>query len=114
MDTAGAEPALRDLKSPALAEQDVAGGNAHVLEQYLGVAVRRIVEAEHREKLLDGDTGRVERDQNLRLLLVARRLGIGLAHQDRDLAAGIADTRRPPFAAIDDVVIAVTLDAGLD
>ena len=114
MDAAGAEAALRDLESPALAEQDIAGGNAHVLEQHLGVAVRRIVEAEHRQKFLDRDTGRVERHQNLRLLLMPRRLRIGLAHQDRDLAARIADARRPPFAAVDDVVIAVALDAGLD
>ncbi len=45
---------------------------------------------------------------------MARGVHIGLAHQDRDLAAGIADARRPPFAAVDDVVIAVLVDARLD
>ncbi|MEY9204773.1 hypothetical protein ABIF05_003883 [Bradyrhizobium elkanii] len=50
----------------------------------------------------------------LRLLLMLGGVEVGLAHQDRDLAAGIADARRPPFAAVDDVVIAVLLDAGLD
>ena len=52
-DAAGAAPALRDLKTPALAEQDVFGGNADVLQEHLGVAVRRIVIAEHRQHLLD-------------------------------------------------------------
>ena len=46
--------------------------------------------------------------------LVLRRLRIGLAHQDRDLAAGIADARRPPFAAVDDVVVAILFDARFD
>ena len=90
------------------------GGNADVLQQHLGVAVRRVVEAEHRQHLLDLDARGVERHQDLRLLLMARRLRIGLAHHDRDLAARIADAGRPPFAAVDDVMVAVALDAGLD
>src|SRR3984893_17780497 len=52
MDAAGTETALRDLKPPALAEQDIAGGNADVFKQYLGMAVRRVVVAEHRRHLL--------------------------------------------------------------
>ena len=92
MNAAGTEPPLRDLEPPALAEQQVARGDTHVLQQHLGVTVRRIVEAEHRQQLFDGDAGRVERHQDLRLLLMLRRIEIGLAHQDRDLAAGIADT----------------------
>ena len=67
--------------------------------------------AKHREHPLDGDALGVHRHQDLRLLLVLRRLRIGLAHQDRDLAAGIADARRPPFAAVDDVVVAIALNA---
>src|SRR4030081_1676318 len=46
--------------------------------------------------------------------LVARRAGIGLAHHDQHLTAGIADARRPPLAAVDHIVVAVALDAGLD
>ncbi|MGY4287965.1 hypothetical protein ACVWXO_007185 [Bradyrhizobium sp. LM2.7] len=53
--------------------------------------MRRIVEAEHGQHLLDLDAGGVERNQDLRLLLMLGRLEVGLAHQDRDLAAGIAD-----------------------
>ncbi len=114
MDTAGAETALRDLEAPAFAEQEVGDWHAHVLEQHLSMAVRRIVIAEHRQLLFDLDALGVERHQNLRLLLMARGFRIGLAHQDSDLAAGIADARRPPFTAVDDVVVAIFLDAGLD
>ncbi len=114
MDAAGTEAALRDLETAALAEQDVFSGNADVFEQHLGMAVRRVVEAEHGKHLLDGDAGGVERHQDLRLLLMPRGVGIGLAHQDRDLAAGIAVARRPPFTAVDDVVIAVACDRGFD
>jgi hypothetical protein len=46
----------------------------------------------------------VERHQDLRLLLMARRLRIGLAHHDGNLAAGITDARRPPLTAVDDVM----------
>jgi len=91
MDTARAETALRDLETAALAEQDVLRRHPHVSPAAPGVAVRRVVVTEHREHLLDLDAGGVERNQDLRLLRVARRLRIGLAHQDRDLAAGIAD-----------------------
>src|SRR5258708_22964119 len=114
MDAAGTEPALRDLKTPALTQQNMAGGNADVFKQHLGVAVRRIVETEYGEHLLDLDALAVERHQDLRLLLMARQVRIGLAHHDGNLAAGIADAGRPPFAAVDDVMIAVLLDAGFD
>src|SRR5262249_39308762 len=114
MDAAWPKAALGDLESPSLAEQDVAGGNAHLLPKHLRVPVRRIVEAEYWQQFLDGDARRIQRHQDLRLLLMARRLRVGLAHQDRDLAAGIADPRRPPFAAVDDIVITVALDPCLD
>ena len=44
----------------------------------------------------------------------ARRVGVGLAHEDRDPAARIAGARDPPLAAVDDVVVAVAHDARLD
>ena len=114
MDAARTEAALRDLETAAFAEQDVFFRHANVFQKHLGVAVRRVVKAEHRQHLLHLDAGSIERHQDLRLLLVLRRLRIGLAHQDRDLAAGIADARRPPFAAVDDVVIAILFDARFD
>src|SRR5882757_6414466 len=114
MDAAGAETALRDLKAPALAEQDVADGNTDVFKKHLRVAMRRIVETEHRQHLLDRDALGIARHQDLRLLLMTRRAGIGLAHHDQNLTARVADAGRPPFAAVDHVMIAVALDAGFD
>jgi hypothetical protein len=111
---AGTETALGDFKTPALAEQDVAGGNPHIVQQHLRMAVRRIVVTEHRQHLLDLDALGISRHQNLRLLLVAWQAGIGLAHHDHDLAARIAHARRPPFAAVDHIMIAIALDAGFD
>ncbi len=115
MDAARPEPPLRDLETAALAEQDVAHRHAHVLVHDLAMAVRRVVEAEHRQHALDRDAGHIPRHQDHRLLLVA--VGIvrgGLAHEDDDLAARVADARRPPLAAVDHVVVAVALDRRLD
>ena len=49
----GPEAALRDLEAAALAEQHVRRRHAHVLEHDLGVPVRRIVVAEHRQHAHD-------------------------------------------------------------
>ena len=78
------------------------------------MAVRRVVVAEHRQHALDLDPGGVERNEDLRLLLVPRAARVGLAHDDGDLAARIADARRPPFAAVDHVFVAFAVDRGLD
>ena len=78
------------------------------------MAVRGVVIAEHVQHLDDLDAGRVARHDDHRLLAVGRRVGIALAHQDDDLAARIAHARRPPLAAVDDIVVAVALDAALD
>jgi hypothetical protein len=107
VDAARPEAPLGDLEAAALAEQHVAGRHAHVLEHHLGVAVRRVVEAEHRQHAHDLHARRVERHQDLRLLRMTGRLGVGLAHDDGDLAARVADAGRPPLAAVDDVVVAV-------
>ena len=72
VDAARAQAALRDLEAAAFAEQQVLDRHAHVLEQHLGVAVRRVVVAEHRQHAHDLDAGRVERNEDLRLLLVPR------------------------------------------
>ena len=65
MDAARTEAALRDLEAAALAEQDVLRRDANVRKQHLGMAVRRVIEAEHRQHLLDLDAGGVERHQDL-------------------------------------------------
>ena len=105
------EAALRDFEAAAFAEQDAARRHAHVVEADFHVTVRRVVVAEHRQRPQHLDAGRIGRHQDHRLLRVARRLRVGLAHEDVDLAARIAGTADPPLAAVDDVVVAVTLDA---
>ncbi|MNX90551.1 hypothetical protein D3C86_1226060 [compost metagenome] len=78
------------------------------------MAVRRIVIAEHGQEALDRDARGVRRHDDHRLLLVAARIGIGLAHHDVDLAAGVAGARRPPLGAVDHVMVAIALDAAAD
>ena len=87
MDAAGTEAALRDLKAAALAEQDVGGGNAHIVVDDLGVADRRIVVAKHAHVAHDPDARRFLRHQHHRLLqMLAWVVRIGLAHHDQELA----------------------------
>ena len=101
---AGPEPSLRDLEPAALAEQHVRRGNPHVVEHDLGVAVRGIVEPEHRQHPLDADAGRIHRYQDHRLLLMSWRGGIAAAHEDRHAAARVAGPGDPPLASVDDVL----------
>jgi hypothetical protein len=78
------------------------------------VAVRRVVIAEHGQRAVHGDAGGVGGHEDHRLLLMARRIGIRLAHHDVDLAARIARARRPPLVAVDHIVVAIAHDACLD
>src|SRR3546814_987666 len=64
------------------------------------MAVRRVVITEDGQVAQDVHAGRVERHQHHRLLRVALRGEVGLAHHDRDLAARIARARRPPLGVI--------------
>src|SRR3546814_6710784 len=48
------------------------------------------------------------------LLSMARGISIGLAHENADRASRIAYARRPPFAAVDHIMVAVTNDGGFD
>ena len=108
------EPPLRDLEPPALAQQDVVDRHAHVGEADFAVPMRGMVIAIDRQHPLDPHARRVERDQHHALLPVARGAGVGLAHQDADPAARVADPRRPPFAAVDDIMVAIAIDARFD
>ena len=115
MDAPWPKPTLRDLEPAALAEQDGAGRHPHVLEADLGMAMRCVVEAEHGQHAVDGDARRIARDQDHGLLAVlvhVRR--VGLAHDDEHGAARVTGAGGPPFTAVDDVVVALTLDPGLD
>ena len=114
VDAARPEPALRDLEAAPFAEQQVRRRHAHVLQHDLHMAVRRVVIAVDGERAQDVEAGRVERHQDHRLLAVLVGALVGLAHQDRDLAARIAGARRPPFAAVDHIIIAVAGDVAFD
>ncbi len=114
VDAARAEAALGDLEAAAFAEQDVGRRHAHVGELHFGMAVGRVVVAEHRQVAQHLDAGRVHRHQDHRLLRMLGRFGVGLAHEDHDLAARVVGAGGPPLAAVDHVVIAIALDAGFD
>ena len=91
------------------------GRHADVLERDLHVAVRRVVIAVDRQRARSIVTpGASSGTSTIDCCWWRRGFGIGLAHQDRDLAARIARARRPPFPAVDDVVVAVALDPALD
>ena len=79
-------------KPAALLADEVGGRHPHVGEAELAVALAVLV-AEHREGPVDREPGRVHRDEHHALLEVAGRVGVGLAHDDEDLAA----RRWPPL-----------------
>jgi hypothetical protein len=106
-------PGLGDHEPVALAGEPVGGRDAHVVEDDLGVTVLVLV-AEDRQVPGDGQTGGAAGDQDHRLLTVRGSGRIGLAHHDEDPAALVGRAGDPPFAAVDDVVVAVPLDAGGD
>lgn len=109
VDTSGSETALDDLETTALAEEKVLGRDTDVAEVDFAVTVRCVVKAIDIEGAKNSDTRGVGRNQDHGLLLVrAWVFGIGLAHDEVDLAAWVTSTRRPPFCAVEDVVIAVT------
>ena len=114
VDAARPEAALRDFEAAPFAQQHVADRDAHVHHLDFHVAVRGIVIAEHRQVADDVHARRVDRHQHHRLLRVALRREVGLAHHDRDLAARIAEARGPPLAPVDHVMIAVALDPSFD
>ena len=114
VDAPGAEASLRDLEAAALAQQQVLRRHAHVREVDLEMAVRRVVVAVDGQRPHQRDARRPTRHQDHGLLLVARGIGVGLAHEDEDRATRITRAGGPPLAAVQHVVIAVTLDPGLD
>ncbi len=115
MDASRAETALRDLEAASLAEENVRHGHTHILEQHLAMAMRRIVEAEDRQRAQQLHAGRIHRHQDHRLPPIAIGVSrVGLAHEDDDLAAPIGRTGGPPFAAVDDVMVALALDRAGD
>lgn len=92
MDATGAETTLDDFETLALTNDHVGGGDAHVLEGDMTVAVGRVVETHDGEHALDCHARDVAGDEDDGLLLVlVGVVGVGLAEYDEDLAARVAD-----------------------
>lgn len=98
MDPAGSKTTLDDLKAAALSKNHVLCRHTDIVEGDVAVAVWGVIVAENTQHAVDGDTGGVVGDQNDGLLLVDILVaGVGLAHNDVDLAARVASTGGPPF-----------------
>lgn len=111
VDAAGAHAALHDFEAAAVAEDDVGGGDADVLEEQVGVAVGGVVEAVDFHHALDGNAGGagVAEDDGLAFVFVGV-VGLGAAEDHVELAAWVTGAGDPPFAAVDHVLVAVFAD----
>ena len=111
----GSQTALGNLKSPALAEQQVLCRHADIGERHLGMPNRCIVVTERGQRSQYLNARRVFGHKNLGLLQVSVRvLGIALAHHDKYFAALVGRTGDEPFMAIQYPLVAVTADIELD
>ena len=114
MDASGAEPDLRDLEAAAFAEEHVRPGHPHVVQLDVHVAVGRVVLAKHGHGPQDVEAGGVHGYQDLRLLLIARRVRAGLDHADHDLAARVASAGDVVLLAVDDPLVAIEHGSRVD
>ena len=112
MNPAWAKAPLGDFEAASFAQQDVFVRHPDVFEQHFGMAVRRVVVTEYRQRTNDLHARCIHRHQNHRVLGVARRIRIAQAHEDQNLAAWIAGTRGPPLFAVDHPLITVAHGAG--
>ena len=111
VDSAGAESFLRNPETAAFGAEQVFSGDSAVVEPDLGVAGPTFAARAHKGRCgLDDEAGRTGGDEYLAGAFVGRGVGIGDGHGDgehRPVAA-----RRPPFAAIDNIGVAVSNGGG--
>src|SRR3546814_2638584 len=107
MNAARPQTTLRDLEATPFAKQQIFYRHPHIGERHFCVTMRGMIIAIDGEEPLDLDARRIEVDQDHGLLPVNLCLRVGFAHQDRELAARIAGPRRPPFASVNDIMLAV-------
>ena len=69
------------------------------------MAVGGVIIPEYGEHAFDADTGGIHGDEDHGLLLMDGSGWVGFAHEDGDLAAGIAGTGGPPFAAVEEIMV---------
>ena len=113
VDASGPEPCLGDRETATLGAEHVRRRHPDVGEGQLAVPLAVLV-AEDLDRTDVLDPGGVHGHQHHRLLQVARRVGVGLAHDDEDLAPVARRTRDEPLVAVDHVVVAVASDRALD
>ena len=107
VDTTRSETALSDLEPAPFAQNNVLGGDAHVSEPQVHVAVRGIVSAKDLHGAQHFDARRVGIHHKHGVALVFRRIGVGASHHDVQPAARIACTGNPPFVTVQNVVVAI-------
>src|SRR5690554_417529 len=105
VDTARPEAPLGDFKAATFTQQDITDRYTHVVVVNLGVAVRRMVITEYRQRANHFHPGCIQRHQNHRLLLVLGSGGVGFTHNDGNLAGGGHGTRRPPLTTVNNVLV---------
>src|ERR1700730_10862938 len=111
---ARSQATLRNLESSSFTQQHIRDRNPNVFVGDFAMAVGRVVVAEHRQQSLDLDSGSIEGHQDHGLLLVLRSRRISLSHEDGDFATRITGARRPPFAPVDYIFLAITNNARLN
>ena len=115
VDPARAEPGLRDREAGPSSPIRLLAGTRTSSKRQLGVAaVLVVVVPEDRHRPDDREPGGVAGDQDHGLLAVPVGVRVGLAHHDEDLALGVHRPGDPPLAAVEDVLVAVADDRGLD
>src|SRR5262249_18636800 len=106
MNASRTETALRNLKATTFTQQYVGNRNANVVIGDIAVAVWRVVVAEDGEQPFYFYSWCIHGNQHHGLLQMLLGCRISLAHEDSDLTARVACTRRPPFAAVNHILIA--------
>ena len=109
VDATGPEARLHDREAAAFLAEEVLLGDADVVPQRLAVAAALGV-AEDGQAAPNLDTGRIHRHEDHRLAVVRIGVGIGDAHEDRDLATRVERAAGEPLVSLDHVVITVARD----
>ena len=115
VDAARAQAPLGNFEAAPRAQQHIAGGHPHILEQDFRVAQRRVVITQGRQRAHHAQARRDLGHQNLALLQVAIGVvRVRLAHDDENLRALVHGAGDEPLAAVQHPVIPVLLYAQLD
>ena len=102
------QPPLRDLKTPAFAQQQVFARNPDRREPHMHMPVRRVVVAVDLHGAQHLDALGIGRHHDHRMTLVlGQGVVAGAHHDDIDRTARIASTAGPPFLAVQNIIIAI-------